>query len=72
MCGLNTRTGKEYWWEHFGRMDNPDYFSTCNYKLMVYAMNGIYPGDNLIVTMETSKTQLNSEYVDALIEHYLK
>lgn len=69
---LNTRTGKEYWWEHFGRMDNPDYFSTCNYKLMVYAMNSIFPGDNLIVTMETSKTQLNSEYVDALIEHYLK
>jgi len=69
---LNTRTGKEYWWEHFGMMDNPDYFATIKYKLMVYAMNDIFMGDNLIVTLETTRSQLNTEYVDAIIRHYLK
>jgi len=69
---LNVRTGKEYWWEHFGKLDNQDYYSVFVYKLMVYAMNDIFMGDNLIVTTETSKSSLHTEYVDSLIEHYLK
>ena len=69
---LNVRTGKEYWWEHFGMLDKPDYYSTFNYKLMVYAMNDIFLGDNLIVTTETSTCFLNTEYVDNIIQHYLK
>ena len=68
---LNVRTGKEYFWEHFGKMDDPDYFSTCQFKLSLFADNGIYMGENLIVTMESSRTPLNTGYVDRLIERFL-
>ena len=68
---LNLRTGKEYFWEHFGRIDDPEYFSTCQMKLRLYAQNGLFMGDNLIITMESSTSPLNTEYVDCLIKKFL-
>lgn len=69
---LNQRTGREYWWEHFGRMGDPDYFAMSMYKLETYAKNGIYLGDNLIITMESDGVALGSGYVDMLIERFFK
>ncbi len=69
---LNTRTGKEYYWEHFGRMDDKKYCASALGKLETYAENGIFEGENLIVTMETSERSLNTQYVDLLIKKYLK
>lgn len=69
---LNQRTGREYWWEHFGRMGDPDYFASSVYKIETYAKNGIYLGDNLIITMESDSVPLGSDYVEMLIEKYLK
>ena len=68
---LNLRTGKEYFWEHFGRIDNPEYFSTCQMKLRLYAQNGLFMGENLLITMESSTSPLNTEYVDCLIKKFL-
>ena len=68
---LNLRTGKEYYWEHFGRMTDPEYFASCELKLRLYAQNGLFMGDNLIITMENSTTSLNTEYVDCLIKRFL-
>jgi len=68
---LNRRTGREYWWEHLGRMGDPEYFATNIFKLEMYAKNGIYPGDNLIITMESDSVQLGIEYVDMLIKRFL-
>lgn len=68
----NTRTGKQYYWEHFGMLDNPEYCNSCQNKLEVYAKYGYFPGENLIITSESSEHGLNLEYVDCLIEKYLK
>ena len=68
---LNVRTGKQYIWEHFGRMDDPQYFGVSQFKLNLYAQNGYFIGDNLIVTMESSQAPLNTEYVESLIKRFL-
>ena len=69
---LNTRTGKEYYWEHLGMVDKADYFATSMFKLDVFADNDIIVGDNLILTMETVETPLNTQYIDMIIRKVLK
>ncbi len=69
---FNVRTRKKYYWEHFGIMDNPDYCASCQYKLETYSKHGIVMGNNLIVTMESSKHNLNVSYIDRLINGLLK
>lgn len=68
----NIRNGKQYYWEHFGLLDNAEYRLTCQNKLETYARCGFFPGENLIITTETSSRGLNMEYIDCLIERYLK
>ena len=68
----NIRTGKEYYWEHFGMLDNPEYLNSCQGRLEIYAKNGYFPGDNLIITSESSHHGLNLEYVDCIITRFLK
>jgi len=68
----NTRTGRYYYWEHFGRLDSQDYCENCQGKLEIYAHYGYFPGENLIITTESSRHSLNLEYVDCLIDRYLK
>lgn len=67
----NIRTGKVYYWEHFGMMDNCEYCKTSQERLEIYAHYGYFPGDNLIITTESSQHGLNTEYVDCLISKYL-
>ena len=69
---LNVRTRQEYIWEHFGLMDNPDYADCTVKKLKVFNENKIFLGKNLIITMESSATPLNSRQVENLINEYLK
>jgi len=68
---LNVRTGKQYIWEHFGKMDDPEYFGATLFKLNLYARNDYFLGDNLIMTMENSHAPLDTGYVDLLIKRYL-
>ena len=68
----NARTGRLYYWEHFGMLDNPDYCANSQNKLELYAKYGYFPGENLITTSESSGHGLNLDYVDCLIEKYLK
>ncbi len=67
---LNLRLRKEYYWEHFGIMDDPEYAEKAIRKISTYYSNGIYPGDRLILTWETSKMHLNVRQIKELIEHY--
>ncbi len=69
---LNTRTLKNYAWEHLGMLDDPTYATRSKEKLELYARGNVFPGKNLIVTFETSQSPLATDYVDALIEQYLK
>ena len=68
---LNVRTRKEFVWEHFGMMDDAEYLRNAMEKIELYACNGFYSGENLIVTMESRDKPLNSKMVNRLVEKYL-
>ena len=68
---LNARTRKEYVWEHFGMMELEDYARKNVDKISRYMLNGYIPGENFIMTFETTKKPLNSEVIKAMIENYL-
>ncbi|MCQ2411721.1 MAG: hypothetical protein MJ057_02080 [Sphaerochaetaceae bacterium] len=70
---LNTRTGKEYIYEHCGKMDDPDYVErNLLRKLELYAKKGIFEGDNLLLTFETNSHPLNEQYLLSFIrKHFL-
>lgn len=67
---LHPRTGKIYYWEHFGMMDKPEYAQKAFSKQNLYAMNGIIPSHQLIVTYETSENPLGSNEIEQIIEKY--
>ena len=68
---LNVHTRKEFYWEHFGLMDSPDYMEATLQKLKAYNVNGILPGRNLIFTMESASCPLNTRQVENLIREFL-
>ena len=69
---LNLKTRQEFAWEHFGMMDDTDYAEQAIQKLSRYAANGYFPGKNLIITMESKNTPLNSLEINRIIKAYLK
>jgi len=68
---LSMKTSKEIYWEHEGMMDNPEYARTAVKKIELYEKNGIIPGDNLILTFETSVSVLDKNILDIFIQRYL-
>ena len=69
---LSRKTGQEIYWEHDGRMDDPDYAQNAIRKRQLYEDSGIYPGERLILTFETGKTVLNMGLAEKLAERYLQ
>ena len=67
---LNKRTRKEYYFEHFGLMDNPEYCRKAIKKIETYNKNGIFEGEQLITTYETSKDIINIKNIERLIRKY--
>lgn len=68
---LNKRTRREYYHEHFGRMDDPKYVENVMRKIESYERNGIYPGERLLMTFETSKSPVNMNLFEQFIRKYL-
>jgi hypothetical protein len=68
---LSPKTGKEIYWEHEGMMDNPEYARSAVKKIDLYEKNYIYPGENLILTFESSETVINMNIIKELTEKYL-
>lgn len=69
---LNLRLRKEYYWEHFGIMDRPDYASRAIEKIDLYERNGLWPGKNLLLSFETGARVLDTRNLDNLILTFLK
>jgi len=69
---LHPSTYEQWYWEHFGKMDDNQYSFSAMEKLRLFSIDGIYPGKNLIITFETSKEQLDVRYVDDLINTFFK
>ena len=69
---LSRKLRREIYWEHEGMMDKPEYAIKAVKKLNSYQMNGILPGERLILTFETEQDVLNSKIVSDLVDKYLR
>ncbi len=61
---------KEIYWEHLGMMDDPGYLEGAIERIRIYENNGIFPGESLILTMETSRNPMNLAVIHRMIEQY--
>ena len=68
---LSKKTYEEIYWEHDGRMDDPEYANKAISKINHYIQNDIVPGESLILTYESSRLPLNTSVVEHFIDKYL-
>ena len=68
---LNRRTRAQRFHEHLGRMDDPEYINKNIYKLRLYESNGIYVGDQLILTYESKDRPLDMKHLEVMIRRYI-
>lgn len=68
---LNRRTRQEYYLEHLGMMDDPEYAADAVRRIECFGTHGIFPGKNLLITAETKNRSLNIKILDRFIHEYL-
>ncbi|MBR6271606.1 MAG: hypothetical protein IKR26_05580 [Lachnospiraceae bacterium] len=66
------RTGKIIIWEHFGKMDDPEYRRMAMRKLQMYSEEGYILGVDLIITTETKDKPFSSMDAVTVIKDYFK
>lgn len=69
---LNKRTRENFFWEHFGKMDDPAYCNKNMKKIKDYADMGYIQGKDLIITYETLEHPLDTNYIERIIKRLLK
>lgn len=67
---LNVRRRKEYYWEHFGMMGNPNYVQKALKKIRDYEKHHKFPGIDIIYTFESSEISIDPEIIEEIIENY--
>ena len=65
---FSKRIGAEVYWEHDGRMDDPEYARKAIKKLEEYENNEIYMGERLFVTFETSNKILSTKEIERVLK----
>ncbi len=60
-------TGRIYYWEHFGMMDNPEYARKAFQKMQIYNENGILPSDQLIMTFENQEHPFRIDQAETVV-----
>lgn len=68
---LNVRLRQEFYWEHLGMLDEPDYLEKALRKIEKYEQNGIFVGEQLLLTCETKKHPINRQQILRVIRHKL-
>ena len=68
---LNVRTRRIRFWEHFGKMGDPDYCADRLEKILDYERDGYFPGTHLIITHETQERPADTRLLEAVARHYL-
>ena len=64
------KSGKTFYWEHFGMMNNLNYSKKTFEKLQIYNNHNILPDFNLITTYETTNHPLNLDVIENKIEFF--
>lgn len=64
---LDVRSGKEYYLEHFGMLDDSsdgNYARNAFWKMKVYEQNGMYEGETMLYSFETSRAPLDIQFLE--------
>ena len=69
---LKIKERKIYYWEHLGKMDDPEYIESALQRIDMYEKNNIFTGDQLILSHETIQRPISSQKIEQLIQKYLK
>lgn len=69
---LDIRKRREVYWEHRGMMDDRNYLKHAVQRVKDYRKEGIYVGDNLLITEETSVLPLGTDEILSVIQYFLK
>lgn len=59
------------YWEHLGLIDDPSYSRNAMDRIRTYGENGIYAGDNLIITWESKHDPLTYSHISDRIQRHL-
>lgn len=65
---LSEKKRCEVYHEHFGKMDDPSYCNQAIRKIHAYEANGIFIGERLIATFETSQSILNTRELERILK----
>lgn len=68
---LHPRTREFIYWEHNGKMNDPNYINRAIMKIIRYDRDGIKISDRLVITYETDNISLDQGLVESLINQYL-
>ena len=68
---LNVHIRTEFIWEHFGMMDDPEYLENAIEKIRLYNDSNYFLGKNLIITMESQHSPINTRQLEQIIKTYL-
>ncbi len=68
---LRMRDRRELYLEHLGMMDDLTYCESAMRRITQYEMNGLYPGDRLLLTHETRREPLNLKLLERILEFYI-
>lgn len=63
---------KELYYEHLGRMDDPDYANDNTRRINNYQLSGFRLGDRLFTTMETRQNPLDIRVLNQMIENQFR
>ena len=69
---LRMEDRKEIYWEHLGMMDDPEYCLNAIQRIRLYEANGIFPGIDLVLSMETGSMPINLAVINNLIKEYCR
>ena len=69
---LNIHTGRIFYWEHAGRMDDPYYANEFVKKVNTYIANELLPGRDIMITYETLGNSLDISVVKRMVKEICK
>ncbi len=67
---LKVSKKEEFYFEHFGMMDDQEYRNKCLIKINEYRENGIYSGKNLITTFESESSPLDIKNIRKMLKDF--
>jgi len=65
---LSPTSGKIFYWEHFGMLNDRKYKESAKEKLILYFEHGLFPCDNLILTYDKEDGSIDASVIQKYID----